>query len=248
MTKKTWIIFAVVCVALVGGLIWLSRSKQVNVNAIDVNAIQPASEQNGNIADHVYGNKDAKVTIIEYGDFQCPGCGTAAPILHTVREKYKDKVRFVFRNFPLTSIHPNAMAAAATAEAAGLQGKYWEMHDNLYNLQNDWSSLSGKDRLDTFVSYAEGLGLNKDQFLRDIDSKAVAAKISFDRALGVKAKVTSTPSIFVNGKAADQSVKDGKLVAGNNDDPLVWSSVELFEKHMIIPALKEAGVDIEADK
>lgn len=245
MTKKTWIIFAVVCTMLLGGLIWLSKSKQVNVDSVDIHAIQTANDQNGNIGDRIFGNKDAKVVIIEYGDFQCPGCGDAAPVLRAVSEKYKDDVAFIFRNFPLTSIHPNAMTAAAAAEAAGLQGKYWEMHHNLYELQNDWSSLSGQNRLDTFVGYAEGLGLNKEQFLKDIDSKNVAAKIKFDRALGTKAGVTGTPSIFVNGKKADQSVRDGKLVAANNNDPLVWSTQELFEKHILVPALKEAGVSVK---
>lgn len=247
MTKKTWIIFVVVCAALLGGLIWLSRSGQVNVDNVDLQAIQSASDDNGQIAEHIFGKKDAKVTIIEYGDYQCPGCKSAAPVLKTVAAKYPNDVKLIFRNFPLPG-HGNARAAAAAAEAAGLQGKYWEMHDNLYNLQNDWANLSGQTRLDTFVSYAEGLGLNRDKFIEDISSKAISTKINYDRALGVKAKVTGTPGIFVNGKAADQSVRDGKLVDGNNNDPLVWSSAELFEKYTIIPALKEAGINTEGDK
>ncbi len=244
MTKKTWIIFVVVCAAVLGGLIWLSRSGQVNVDTVDLQAVQTPTDENGQIAEHVFGKADAKVTIIEYGDYQCPGCKAAAPVLKTVAAKYPDDVKLIFRNFPLPG-HGNARAAAAAAEAAGLQGKYWEMHDNLYNLQNDWAGLSGQNRLDTFARYAEGLGLNGKKFLDDMNSKEVTAKINYDRALGGKAKVTATPGIFVNGKTVDQSVRDGKLVAGNTTDPLAWSSAELFEKHIIVPALKEAGVKID---
>lgn len=244
MTKKTWILFVAICVGLIGGLIWMSKSKQVNVDTVDLLALQVASEQNGNIADHVYGNKDAKVRIIEYGDFQCPGCGSAAPILKAVAEKYKDDVAFVFRNFPLP-IHGNARAAAAAAEAAGLQGKYWEMHDALYANQNYWSNQSGATRLDTFADYAVTFGIDREKFLSDIKEGSIETKINFDKALGTKAGVTGTPSIYVNGKSADQSVKDGQLVPSNKTDPLAWSTQELFEKHLLIPALKEAGVSTE---
>lgn len=244
MTKKTWIIFVVICAAILGGLVWMSKSKQINVADVDILAIQPASEQSGNIAEHTYGNVDAKVRVIEYGDFQCPGCKSAEPTMAAMREKYKDDIVFIFRNFPLP-IHGNARAAAAAAEAAGLQGKYWEMHDNLYNSQNEWSELSGSTRLDTFASYAEALQLDRDQFLADVDKKEVESKINFDKALGTKAGVSGTPSIYVNGKHADQSVKDGKLVPGNNTDPLVWSDPDLFEKYVIIPALKDAGVTVD---
>ncbi len=244
MTTKTWIIFVSICAVILAGFFWMSQSNRVNVDTVDLQAIQTETDASGGIGDHVYGNKAAKVRIIEYGDYQCPGCQSAAPILKAVVDKYKDNVVLVFRNFPLP-MHGNARTAAAVAEAAGLQGKYWEMHDNLYSLQNDWSNLSGQNRLDTFTSYAEGLGLNRDKFLADIESKNVLAKINFDKALGAKAKVTSTPSISVNGEAADKSVKDGKLVAANNTDPLVWSTQELFETHMIIPALKKAGVAVD---
>ncbi len=246
MTKKTWIIFVVVCAALLSSLIWLSRSGQVNVDNVDLQAIQPANEDNGQIAEHVFGKADAKVTIIEYGDFQCPGCKSAAPVLKAAADKYPNDVKLVFRNFPLPG-HGNARAAAAAAEAAGLQGKYWEMHLNLYNLQNDWANLSGQTRLDTFASYAEGLGLDRDKFLEDMSSKAISAKINYDKALGTKAKVTGTPAVFVNGKAANQSVRDGKLIPGNTTDPLVWSSTELFETHVVIPALEKAGVDTKTE-
>ena len=135
MTKKTWIIFAVICIGIIGGLVYMSNGNKIDVSDVDEWSIQAASAKSGDIADQVYGNKDAKVVIIEYGDYQCPGCASAQSALKTVSEKYKDTVAFVFRNFPLYSIHPNAFAAASFAEAAGLQGKYWEMHDKLYTTQ-----------------------------------------------------------------------------------------------------------------
>src|SRR5699024_4048070 len=98
-------------------------------------SIIAASDKNGHIADHVRGNPDAKVVLVEYGDYQCPGCAGIAPALNTIADRYSEDLAFVFRNFPLSSIHPNAKVAAATAEAAGLQGKFWEMHDKLYQEQ-----------------------------------------------------------------------------------------------------------------
>ena len=118
MTTKTWIIFAAICVGIVGGLIYLSGGNKIDISAVDTNAILQGSEKNGQIADHVYGNKDSKVILIEYGDYQCPGCKNAYPAIKEVVEKYKDKIGFVFRNFPLYSAHANALAAATSAEAA----------------------------------------------------------------------------------------------------------------------------------
>ena len=136
MTGKTWIIFVAVVVVLFGGLIIWSQKDKLDVAKVNTSKIQPATVQSGNIADHVFGNKNAKVVLIEYGDYQCPGCGSVYPTVKTVTEKYKDNLAFVFRNFPLTNIHPNARAAAAAAETAGLMGKYWEMHDILYENQS----------------------------------------------------------------------------------------------------------------
>lgn len=244
MNRTTWIIFSVLCVALLGGLVWVSQSSKLDVSKLDIWKIQPASKQSGDIADQVFGNKDAKVQIIEYGDFQCPGCDAAAPVLKQISEKYKDSVAFIFRDFPLSSIHPNARAAAAAAESAGLQGKFWEMHDKLYDNQKSWETLTGQARTDVFTSYASSLGLDKAKFLKDLDSKQVANKIDFDVALGQKAGVSATPSIYVNGKLTDQSVRDGKLVAPNNTDPYVWTDAGNFEKLILIPALEKAGVKV----
>ena len=161
MTKKSWLIFAVLCLAILGGLVWLSRQgESINLSGVDPLQEQSASSQNGDIADHTHGSKSPKVTIIEYGDFQCPGCSQASPALKAVTEKYKDHVQLIFRNNPLSSIHPNALAAAAAVESAGFQGKYWEMHDKVYTEQNSWQSLDGTERTNYFVTTAQGLGLD----------------------------------------------------------------------------------------
>jgi len=211
MTKTRWIIFALICLLGLTGLVFLNKKDQVDVSSLD--AAKIITGENG---DHVYGNKDAEVVLFEYGDFQCPGCGGAFPQIKSIKEDYKGKIAFVFRNFPLTSIHPNALAAATAAEAAGLQGKYWEMHDALYENQDGWSNLSAETRTDRFVDYANNLGLNIEKFKSDMTSKTVSEKISRDRALGNKLGVDSTPTFYINGeKVADDIVSDTVQLKGD---------------------------------
>jgi len=211
VSKKTWIIFVAITVVVLGGLVLLSRKNQVNVSNVDQTKIQVANADNGNIADHVFGNTSGKITLIEYGDFQCPACGQAYPILKDLTEQYKDKLTFIFRNNPLTTIHPNARAGAAAAEAAGLQGKYWEMHDALYVNQDAWSSLSTEKRGSAYEAYAKAVGVAKaDQFKSDMDSKNVDSKINFDLALGKKIPVQGTPTILLNGKQIESDVWSDK--------------------------------------
>lgn len=207
VSKKAWIIFAVVCVVVLGSLVYLSRKDKVDVGSIDQTKVMAASPASGNIADHVVGDKDSKNVLIEYGDFQCPACGSAYPILKEISETYKDKLAFVFRNNPLTTIHPNARAGSAAAEAAGLQDKYWEMHDILYEKQNEWSSADTDKRITLFVSYATQVGIKDlDKFRTDIASKNVNSKIDYDLALGKKVPVTGTPTILLNGKKIESDV------------------------------------------
>lgn len=207
MTRTRWIVFIVVCALVLGGLAFMSKKDNVNVGSTDASKI--VTETDTAIGDHVYGNKDAKVTLVEYGDFQCPACGGAYPNLKTIKEKYKDDIAFIFRNFPLTSIHPNALAAAAVAEAAGLQGKFWEMHDKLYDNQDSWSSATADQRDGIFEGYATELGLKLDQFRSDIASKKVSEKISRDQALGRKVKVDSTPGIFIgSSKLSNETINN----------------------------------------
>ncbi|HWT39907.1 MAG TPA: thioredoxin domain-containing protein [Dongiaceae bacterium] len=216
MNKVGWIIFSAVVVLALGGLIVWTRiaNPPINLSGVNNNSIIAASTSNGNIADHVTGKLDSKVMFIEFGDYQCPSCGGAYPNLKTLLNDYGSKITFVFRNFPLTTIHPNARAAAAVAEAAGLQGKYWEMHDTLYQNQNDWNSLDTTQRAKVFDGYAQTLGLNMDQFHKDIASSRVDQKISFDQALGKQENVDATPTFFLNGKKLDDTAASG-IVQGD---------------------------------
>lgn len=204
MSKKAWIIFAAVCVAVLGALVYFSNNNRVDVSSVDANAIQSANSQSGNIGDHVFGKTGSKVTLIEYGDYQCPGCGNAYPKVKAISEKYQGQLAFVFRNFPITSLHPNARAAAAAAEAAGLQGKFWQMHNMLYEGQSSWENLNASERTDFFVDYAKQLGLNTDTFKTDLSNEKINQKISYDQALAKKVNVTGTPTFYLNGQEIDQ--------------------------------------------
>lgn len=247
MTRNTWIIFTAVVVALFGGLVYLSSSDNVDVSDVDATKIQPASEASGNIADHTFGNANSKVVLFEYGDFQCPGCKGAVEPIKTITEKYKDQMAFTFRAFPLTSIHANAIAAAATAEVAGFEGKYWEMHDLLYQNQDSWEGASASDRTDLFAGYAKQIGIGETKFKTTLEDRRIDInkKIDFDQALGRKSGVNSTPTFYLNGKKLDQVVKDGKIVpAGTEGATAVWADPETFDTLILQPAFKEAGIDI----
>lgn len=234
MNKKAWIIFSMVCVVLLGGLIIFSLKDRVDVSKVDTNMVLAASKESGNIADHVYGKADSKVLFVEYGDFQCPGCGGAHPTVKKVLAKYKDTVAFVFRNFPLVTKHPNARAAAAAAEAAGLQGKYWDMHNKLFENQAAWESLAPNDRTNFFAEYAADLGLKVDKFKADMASDGVNQKISFDQALGKKVKVDATPTFFLNGQKSPDIYNDQ---GGVDEDKLDAA---------LTRALKDAGITVPA--
>ena len=215
MTKTGWIIFVAVCVLLLGGLVWNSSNDRVDVTDVNADSLIAASDNNGQIADRVYGNRDAKVTLVEYGDYQCPGCGSIYPAIKELKTTHKDDLAFVFRNFPLSQAHPNARAAAAAAEAAGKQNKFWEMHDLIYTNQNEWSRASAEERGNYFEGWARDLGLNIDQFNEDIASSSVSRKIRFDTALAGKQNVTQTPTFFLNGrKLSDDEWKNKEALSG----------------------------------
>ena len=244
MTRNGWIIFIAIAVILFGGLIYLSSRNAIDVSNINEQTVQGAAEASGNIADHTTGTKDNKVILMEYGDYQCPGCGSAYAPLKTVTEKYEGQLTFVFRNFPLTSIHPNARAAAAAAETAGLMGKYWEMHDLLYANQSSWQSTSAKDRTNVFAGFASQIGLNSNEFTKNLTekSKQINQKISFDQALGKKLGVSGTPAIYLNGEKVEQYVKDGKIVPSNTEGAgPIWANATALDELLVRPALEKAG-------
>lgn len=213
MSSRGWIIFGAICVVLFGGLVFWSGRDRVDVSKVDTNTIQSGSAASGNIGDHVFGDKNAKVTLVEYGDFQCPGCGAAYPFVKTLSEKYKGQLAFVFRNFPLTNLHPNARAAAAAAETAGLMGKYWEMHNILYENQDEWSSASADSRTNIYARYADQIGLDKKAFLAKLDNTSVVSKkINFDMALGRKLNINGTPTFYLDGAKLTENQYNGQPV------------------------------------
>lgn len=205
MNKTGWIIFVTIIVALIGGLVVWTRinNPPLDISNINIHSVLTASSESGDIADRVKGSSENKVVLIEYGDFQCPACSTLNSHVSTLVSEYGDKVTFVFRNYPLTTIHPNALAASAVAEAAGQQGKYWEMHDLLYESQGSWSNLDSTRRTEAFNGYAQSLGLDMDTFTRDIASSSVTKKISFDQAIGRKLGVSATPTFYLGGEELD---------------------------------------------
>jgi protein-disulfide isomerase len=147
-------------------------------------------------SDHAAGPSDAPITLVEYGDFQCEFCGRAFWEIRRLRQAMAGDLRFVFRNFPLAEIHPNAMDAAKAAEAAALQNSFWPMHDTLFTSQEDLDP-------DSLLSYASRLGLDLRKFARDMKSRGVGAKVAADFEGGVRSGVNGTPSFFVNGRRYD---------------------------------------------
>lgn len=150
--------------------------------------------------DNVKGSQSAPVVVVEYSDFQCPACGYYYGFTKQLTQEVGDKIAFVYRNYPLKTIHINAENAALAAEAAKLQGKFWEMHDMLFESQGSWGAMTKEGARDNFISFAEKLGLDVEKFKTDMDSKEVKTKVNDDVALGDAAQVNSTPSFFVNGK------------------------------------------------
>lgn len=147
--------------------------------------------------DHVRGAEAGKVTLVEFGDFQCPACGAYEPIIKQVLAENKDTVKLVYRHFPLTQIHKNALGAAIATEAAGLQGKFWEMHDILYEKQGEWgNALNARDY---FITYAGTLGLDTKKFQADLANKSLEDKILAEFKEGVRLGVQGTPTFFLNG-------------------------------------------------
>ena len=150
-----------------------------------------------NSDDHHLGNVNAAITLVEYGDFRCPYCRRAHPLVKRLLKEKGDELHFVFRNFPLTKIHPLAFPAAAAAEAAGKQNKFWEMHDMIFVNQNKLTNRF-------LLSSAETLGLEPVQFARDLTSKEIKNKIEMDFESGIRSGVNGTPTFFLNGSPVVQ--------------------------------------------
>jgi protein-disulfide isomerase len=218
MSKRTWIIFVIIIIGIMTALVISSRSEssRVDVSSINQDSVLAASSDNGNIADHVFGKADSKIILIEYGDLQCPPCGSAHPAIKQLVDKYSSDIAFIFRNYPIPSLHPNARAAAAAAEAAGLQEKYWEMNDLIYTRQSEWSSLDVAKRTAMFSSYADSIGLNTEKFMADLSNTDITKKIDLDISIGRKAGVEGTPTFELNGEKIDLASIEDAIKASLN--------------------------------
>jgi protein-disulfide isomerase len=156
--------------------------------------------------DHVQGPAEAATTLLEYGDYECPYCGAAYPIIKEVQSRMGERLRFVFRNFPISTSHPHAEQAAEAAEAAAIRGSFWQMHDLLYENQR-------RLREEDLRGYAEQLGLDVEPFGKELDEHVHAARVHEDFMSGVRSGVNGTPTFYINGARHDDSYDIETLLA-----------------------------------
>jgi len=181
----------------------LYRVKHSQLQAMPENTALSANS--GSEPMHIRGNPEAPVTLEEYGDFQCPPCGSFAAFTEELLKEYDSRLRIVFRHFPLAP-HEHAREASLAAEAAGLQGHFWEMYDVLYREQAAWSKAPNTREL--FESYAGTIGLNVDQFKKDIDGEQAKARVDSDQARAESLGIKVTPFLYINGQPVDAKDKN----------------------------------------
>ena len=192
--KNPWIAIGVIVVLLVGGSVWYSIH------------VDQSNNLGVTVSDHVKGGAYAKVTLIEYSDFQCPACGQFEPVVEEVLAQYGDRIKFEYKNFPLVQIHPFAEAAAVAAEAAAQQGKYFEYHDMLFAKQAEWTKGIAPGGF--FTQYAKELGLDLELFARHQRSSVIKEKVKADYKAAIDMGLTSTPTFFLNGTKMELSSVD----------------------------------------
>ena len=199
--KIAVLISGVTLAIIIGGVFLFSKAPaQITPQKVDNKLLIESDSEK-------IGSPSAQVTLVEFGDYQCPACGDYHPMIKQLLSDFNGKVNFVFRNFPLSQ-HANAKISSYAAEAAGLQGKFEEMHNKIYETQNDWSSSN--DARSIFIGYAKNLGLDVDKFTKDINSDAVKQKVDRDTNDGLTLQINETPTLYLNGI---------KLVlTGNYDD------------------------------
>lgn len=161
--------------------------------------------------DHILGNVDAPVTLVEYGDYECPHCAKAQPVVEAVREAMGDKLRIVFRSFPLGEIHKHAQHASEAVEAAGEQGKYWEMHDAVFAHQRE--GLADEK----LIALAGGVGADKTKVETALKDGTFTDRVKEDFLSGVRSGVNGTPTFFINGTRHDDSWDEETLLAALKD-------------------------------
>ena len=187
---KTFIWIGTVVIVLVALMFWGVKGTSSTGPSFELGVVHPL--------DNIKGNASSTVVVMEYSDFQCPACRSYYPIMKELMVEFGDRVTFVYRHFPLIGIHPNAEFAALAAEAAGKQGKFWEMHDLLFEKQDEWAKAP--DVESKFESYATLLNISIEQFKTDWVSKEVKDFVKTQRMHAIKSGLQGTPSFFINGK------------------------------------------------
>ncbi len=205
--KRNTVILTVVSLIVLFGFLYLVYSltnKPVQTSFPQINKLKSD--------DHISWSLSKQHLLIEYGDFQCPACGAFHPILQSFEASgspnlnISKRIAFVFRHYPLVTVHQNALSAAYASEAASDQGKFWEMHNLLFENQKDWSTL--QNPTDYFITLADKLKLNTAQFKKDLDSTQIKKRVEEDRSSGDQAQVSSTPTFFLDGKKLDIQTLD----------------------------------------
>jgi protein-disulfide isomerase len=211
----SWSAFVVVIVLIVWGMIAASQKAAKQEASLPI-----PNEISSN--DWVKGNKDSSVIFVEYSDFQCPACAAYFPLIERVVNEASTTIKFVYRHFPLTQ-HANAVPAAQAAEAAGRQGKFWEMYEKIFTTQTEWQDSKTVDKI--FYDYASKMGLDMIKFDTDFKSKEVADKINNDLKSGVKAGINSTPTFYLNGNKISnpQSYEEFKKLIDDTIYPKIKS-------------------------
>lgn len=190
---KTLVIGIVVIALGFFGLVWFKTAPSDDTTVGEI----------GNFTPYTKGLPTAKIKLTEYADFQCPACGAVAPVISDLLAKYPNDIQLIFKHFPLTQIHPHALLASKVAEAAGKQGKFFEMYYLLFTGQTEWAKNSKAENI--FTLYATNLGLDLDQFKTDLKDTQISEKIKSDQIEGTKNGVQGTPTFFINGIKLDNN-------------------------------------------
>ena len=234
-------VIVVVLIAIGAYMVIDGNNKATNYNDYDFYSIIEPTKDNGNIGDHIKGDKDAPVVIFEYADYQCSGCASYNPRVNEVIKELDGKLAVVYRSF-LLSYHQNATAAASAAEAAGLQGYWKEYADKLFEEQSEWFYATGSTRTEYFNKYFADVTNGKgdlEKFNADIKSEAVSKKISFDMGIGKRVDVAGTPAFYIDGQFIDWADNDenGTGSVTVNGKTVTWEGAQTGDK--IIKLIKE---------
>ena len=202
MNIKRYVTFVLIIIGLLAGTaagLWLSKRGETTQASETLGPPKNLSRASpGAQPAHVKETNESAVTIEEFADFQCPPCARLHGEIKKLEKDYGAKLRIIFRHFPLTDIHEQAVDAALASEAAAQQGKFWEMYDLLYERQNEWSEQANARQI--FVGYANSIGLNTEKFTRDINDPKLKERVQADKQRGESIDIEGTPTLFINGK------------------------------------------------